>query len=197
MTHDALRMRLRRMCEIKARSKKCHVDDETHKQYMKGGEGREWLEIALAEAIERLGTERNQHKKLRAPCHQDTSTIGPCDPASHLLMSPIMFSSILGASRLNLQHVFWWSGKGWKWRRRKPQACGWRKTRWKSQEITHRYMIAHINQHYNMFQEQPKFVHTPCFEFPWIPHPLRESIRSIIAYCSKFPQALVRWLWHV
>lgn len=56
MTHDALRMRLRRMCEIKARSKKCHVDDETHKQYMKGGEGREWLEIALAEAIERLET---------------------------------------------------------------------------------------------------------------------------------------------
>ena len=72
MSHDALRMRLRRLCEVKPRTKKCHVDIETHEQWKKGGESREWLEIALAEAVERLGHEKNQHKKLRAPWRQDT-----------------------------------------------------------------------------------------------------------------------------
>lgn len=67
MTHDALRMRLRRLCEIKPKSKKCHVDDATHELYKKGREAREWLEIALAESIERLGSEKNNHKKMRAP----------------------------------------------------------------------------------------------------------------------------------
>ena len=67
MSHDALRMRLRRLCEIKPRSKKCHVDSATHDQYMRGGESREWLEIALTEALDKLGSEKNQHKKLRAP----------------------------------------------------------------------------------------------------------------------------------
>lgn len=58
MSHDALRMRLRRLCEVKPRTKKCHVDADTHEQWKKGGESREWLEIALAEAVERLGTRR-------------------------------------------------------------------------------------------------------------------------------------------
>lgn len=65
MSHDALRMRLRRLCEVKPRTNKCHVDTETHTQWKRGGESREWLEIALAEAMENLGVEKNQHKKLR------------------------------------------------------------------------------------------------------------------------------------
>ena len=76
MSHDALRMRLRRLCEIKPRTKKCHVDSETHEQWKQGGESREWLEIALAEAVERLGTEKNHHKKLRAPWCQGTVDLG-------------------------------------------------------------------------------------------------------------------------
>ena len=60
-------MRLRRLCEIKARSKKCHVDDATHEQYKKGGESREWLEIALAETIDRLGVDFKDQKKMRVP----------------------------------------------------------------------------------------------------------------------------------
>ena len=60
-------MRLRRLCEVKAKSKKCHVDEATHAQYMKGGEAREWLEIALAETIDRLGVSHKDHKKMRAP----------------------------------------------------------------------------------------------------------------------------------
>ncbi|CAL1142065.1 unnamed protein product [Cladocopium goreaui] len=116
-------MRLRRMCEIKARSKKCHVDDETHKQYMKGGEGREWLEIALAEAIERLGTERNQHKKLRA------------EFAARVLVV---------RERMEM----------------------------KEKETT------------GMWLTEDKMKKSGDYS--------PESIRSIIAYCSKFPQALVR-----
>lgn len=65
-------MRLRRLCEIKSKSKKCHVDEKTRQQYLNGGEGREWLELALAESIDRLGAERNQHKKLRVAWRQET-----------------------------------------------------------------------------------------------------------------------------
>ncbi|CAK9057365.1 unnamed protein product [Durusdinium trenchii] len=64
ISHDALRMRLRRLCEVKAKSKKCHVDSQTHEQWKAGGEGREWLEIALTETLEKLGAAgKNAHKK--------------------------------------------------------------------------------------------------------------------------------------
>lgn len=64
MSHDALRMRLRRLCEEKAKTKKCHVDVKTREQYVRGGEDREWLEIALVEALQKVGPDRSQHKKL-------------------------------------------------------------------------------------------------------------------------------------
>ena len=65
MTQDALRMRLRRLVEIKPKSKKCHVDEATRAQYAKGGEDREWLEIALMEAIQKVGADNRKHKALR------------------------------------------------------------------------------------------------------------------------------------
>lgn len=65
MSHDALRMRLRRLCEQKPKTKKCHVDEKTREQYTRGGEDREWLEIALVEAIQKVGPDRSQHKKLK------------------------------------------------------------------------------------------------------------------------------------
>lgn len=65
MSQDALRMRLRRLCEKKPRTQKCHVDDRTHDQWIKGGEDREWLEIALVEALQKVGPERTAHKKLK------------------------------------------------------------------------------------------------------------------------------------
>eukprot|EP00435_Cladocopium_sp_Y103_P044037 s333_g12.t1 len=45
---DALRMRLRRMCEVKGTGK-CWVDEQTKKDYKEGGERRQWLEMALLE----------------------------------------------------------------------------------------------------------------------------------------------------
>ena len=65
ISHDALRMRLRRLCETKAKSGRCNVDEETAKQYAKGGEGREWLEIALVEALQKVGPDNRKHKALR------------------------------------------------------------------------------------------------------------------------------------
>ena len=65
MSHDAIRMRLRRLCEVKPKTKKCHVDEKTRDQYTRGGEEREWLEIALVEALQKVGPERSQHKKLK------------------------------------------------------------------------------------------------------------------------------------
>ena len=64
MSHDALRMRLRRLCEEKAKTKKCHVDVKTREQYVRGGEDREWLEIALVEALQKVGPDRCHRKKL-------------------------------------------------------------------------------------------------------------------------------------
>ncbi|CAE7031855.1 unnamed protein product, partial [Symbiodinium sp. CCMP2456] len=55
LTQDALRMRLKRMCEKKSKSQKCHVDDETHQQYVSAGPEREWLELALLEALQAVG----------------------------------------------------------------------------------------------------------------------------------------------
>ena len=46
ISQDALRMRLRRLCETKAKSQKCYVDGDTQEAYKRGGESREWLEIA-------------------------------------------------------------------------------------------------------------------------------------------------------
>lgn len=66
ISHDALRMRLRCLCETKAKSGRCNVDDETAKQYAKGGESREWLEIALVEALQKVGPDCRKHKALRA-----------------------------------------------------------------------------------------------------------------------------------
>ena len=64
MSHDALRMRLRRLCEENAKTKKCHVDVKTREQYVRGGEDREWLEIALVEALQKVGPDRCHRKKL-------------------------------------------------------------------------------------------------------------------------------------
>lgn len=66
ISHDALRMRLRRLCEVKPKTKKCHVDQKTHEMWKGGGESREWLEIALTETLDKMGAcQKNQHKKLR------------------------------------------------------------------------------------------------------------------------------------
>ena len=72
LTQDALRMRLKRLCEKKAKSKKCHVDDQTHEQYSAGGPQREWLEMALLEALQTVGPEacargKTSHNQVLAP----------------------------------------------------------------------------------------------------------------------------------
>ncbi|CAK9051631.1 Uncharacterized protein SCF082_LOCUS28334 [Durusdinium trenchii] len=64
MSHDALRMRLRRLCQ-KTKKGKSHVDEDTQSAYEKGGEEREWLEIALIEAISKVGADNRSHKALR------------------------------------------------------------------------------------------------------------------------------------
>ncbi|CAK9054438.1 unnamed protein product [Durusdinium trenchii] len=56
-------MRLRRMVETKP-SGKCHVDESVRLDYAHH-EKREWLEIALLDAIKKWGTDRKQFKKIR------------------------------------------------------------------------------------------------------------------------------------
>ena len=72
MTQDALRMLLKRMCEKKSKSEKCHVDAETHEQYASGRPQREWLEMALLEALQAVGPDalgrgKAAHKQVQAP----------------------------------------------------------------------------------------------------------------------------------
>ena len=53
ISHDALRMRLKRACE-KKKSGKLWVSEEIHNDFMAGGAAREALEMALLESLRSL-----------------------------------------------------------------------------------------------------------------------------------------------
>ena len=61
---DALRMRARRMCEVKP-SGRSHVDSEVVSEYKAGGSKREVLEMALLECLAKHGTHRTAYKRIR------------------------------------------------------------------------------------------------------------------------------------
>ena len=65
ISHDALRMRLKRLCE-KKKSGKSWVSEELMNDWKSGGSSREALEIALLETIKELGAEA-PHQKMRVP----------------------------------------------------------------------------------------------------------------------------------
>ena len=65
ISHDALRMRLKRLCTKKA-SGKAWVDDKTVEEYKAGGAERETLELALLETIREVGSKAT-HAKMRVP----------------------------------------------------------------------------------------------------------------------------------
>ena len=67
--HDALRMRLRRLVEVKPNGK-CHVDQTTREDYQ-NPERREWLEMALLQAIKKFGTSRTVFTKIRVGVFQN------------------------------------------------------------------------------------------------------------------------------
>lgn len=52
---DALRMRLRRLCEKK--SGRMHVKEAFHEDYVAGGERRELLELAPLETLDKIGAD--------------------------------------------------------------------------------------------------------------------------------------------
>lgn len=58
-------MRLRRLVEVKP-SGKCYVDQEIRDDYA-NMERREWLELALCDAIKKHGADRKNFKKIRVP----------------------------------------------------------------------------------------------------------------------------------
>ena len=57
-------MRLRRLCTVK-KSGKCAVDQSVRDAYDKGSESREWLEIALLEAVKQHGTSRAAYNQVK------------------------------------------------------------------------------------------------------------------------------------
>ena len=57
-------MRLRRLTETKSTGK-TWVDEKTQADYKGGGERREWLEIALLEALKKHGTGRDAYKRVK------------------------------------------------------------------------------------------------------------------------------------
>ena len=65
LSKDALRMRLKRMCDMK-KTGKCWVDEATRKNYEAGGAERETLELALLETIKAIGPNA-PHQQTRAP----------------------------------------------------------------------------------------------------------------------------------
>lgn len=147
MSHDALRMRLRRLCEVKPRTKKCHVDTATNEQYNRGGEGREWLEIALTETLEKLGDDKNCHKKLRAPCRQDTPQVDnhpsqQCWSCTWAVWHRTLSHFLTLALRLNSVPELWWSGSAWKARSRRRRASGTQRKSSKKAENTPRFLDA-------------------------------------------------------
>ena len=62
---DALRMRLYRLCATRKKGR-CHVDQQTKSEYEEAGEKRQWLEIALLEAIKAHGSGRDSYNKVKA-----------------------------------------------------------------------------------------------------------------------------------
>ncbi len=62
---DALRMRLRRLCSV-SKSGKSKVGEDVRKDYEQNGEKREWLEIALLEAVKKFGTSRSAYNQIKA-----------------------------------------------------------------------------------------------------------------------------------
>jgi len=58
-------MRLRRLCSLR-KSGKCAVGEELRRDYEENGEKREWLEIALLEAIKQYGTSRAVYNQVKA-----------------------------------------------------------------------------------------------------------------------------------
>ena len=66
ISHDALRMRLRRLCQ-KKKSGRCNVSDSIISDYVEAGEKREILEIALLESVAKHGVDRTSYGKVRAP----------------------------------------------------------------------------------------------------------------------------------
>ena len=49
-------MRLTRLCQKRSKGA-CHVDEATHQEWLKGGERKEWLELALLEVLKDVGTD--------------------------------------------------------------------------------------------------------------------------------------------
>ena len=62
---DALRMRLRRLCEQK-KGGKLHVKQAIHEDWKAAGERRELLELALLETIEKLGLEKASQSAVKS-----------------------------------------------------------------------------------------------------------------------------------
>lgn len=60
---DALRMRLRRLCE-KKKGGKMHVKESFHEDYNAGGERRELLELALLETLDKIGAD-GSHAEMK------------------------------------------------------------------------------------------------------------------------------------
>ena len=67
---DALRMRVRRLCERKV-SGKCHVPPEVRDDYVKGGESREIIELALLDALAKHVVSSVNYKKVKASRDQN------------------------------------------------------------------------------------------------------------------------------
>ena len=74
-------MRLRRFCSLK-KGDKCIVDEQTRADYLNGGEKREWLEIALLEAVKKYGVGRDVYKQVKAGLYlcAFVCMICPCTP---------------------------------------------------------------------------------------------------------------------
>lgn len=60
---DALRMRLRRLCE-KKKTGRMNVNQTSHDDYVAGGERRELLELALLETLDKIGPD-GSHAEIK------------------------------------------------------------------------------------------------------------------------------------
>ena len=67
ISRDALRMRLKRICE-KKKTGRMWVSLDIHEDYTAGGEKREQLELALLETLKGLGDGVHRPDKIRAGC---------------------------------------------------------------------------------------------------------------------------------
>lgn len=142
-------MRLYRLCTLRKKGK-CHVDEQTRLEYEQSGERREWLEIALLEAIKAHGTGRDAYNKVKAIgwfgmllgvfLNFKSCMFG----WDHVDAWVYVYFWHLSTHRRNSRRRSLWCGSECSQRNKRSMESGWQRNDWKVVNFTACNMVTNI-----------------------------------------------------